>query len=440
MIHVTRRVPTVLGLLVLAGVAGAAPKRKVKIESDPPGATIYFNAKEDGPVCTTPCTVNAPAGETSVIVELENHKPLFENLVVKGKKPITVKYKLVPAIGTLVVKGPSGARILVDDVDKGKAPTSFAVPAGSHTVILMLDGKNVGTEFVDVASNEEVTVEGKAVASVEDDPEDDVVVDDGDGGGGGDTTTSVSTSGGITRRKTRDPYIALAVAVDVGFRNFEYEMPLTDNLSTEKEGGQVLVGPILELWPGRLAGIELLRGLSLLARFGYGVNQQAVKQTVSMTTTSAKTYWQALEISLRQRWSFKDKVAVEVGGGFVRDLHSFSGNVADIDLVPDVDYRSIRLGGRLAALLGSIEPYVSGENRLVLSGGNLAKRFDDASAGGVRASVGAVATFGAVHVRVEGALNRYSWSFTSNDADDEFRASGGIDSIIYLTGAIGYAY
>jgi hypothetical protein len=436
---ISRLVP-VLGVLALASTAEAAPKKRVKIESDPAGATVYFNSKEDGPVCTTPCTVDAPVGDTPIIVELENHKQLFENLVVSARKPVTVKYKLVPAIGTINVRGPTGARISVDGEDKGKAPNSFSVPAGTHNVVLTLDGKKILTDFIDVPSNDEVTVEGKAsepkprVAVEEEEEEEEEET------GGGATTTGVTTKATVTPTPTRGPYISLAVAMDVGFRNFTYDNPETDNLSTEKEGGQVLVGPVAEIWPGTLAGVHFLRGLSLLVRFGYGVNSQAVKQTSSMTTTSAKTFWRAFEVSLRHRWTIKKAMTIEVGGGYVRDQYQFEGMVEDIDLVPDADYQNVRLGLRLSALLGSIEPYASIENRLVLSGGTIQDRFDDASATGARAAVGAEAKFGAVTMRIEGALNYYKWSFTSNDSTDKWRADGGTDSIKFITAAIGYAY
>lgn len=435
----TSRLAPVLGVLVLASIAEAAPKKRVKIESEPAGATVYFNSKEDGPVCTTPCTVEAPVGDTPVIVELENHKQLFENLVVTARKSVTVKYKLVPAIGTINVLGPTGAKISVDGEDKGKAPSSFSVPAGTHTVILTLDGKKIATEFVEVPSNDEVSVEGKAadtrreVAATEEEEEEEET--------GGSATTGVATKAvTVSSAPTRGPYVSLALAMDVGFRNFTYDNPETDNLSPEKEGGQVLVGPVVEIWPGTLAGVRFLRGLSLLVRFGYGVNSQPVTQKVSMTTTSAKTFWRAFEVSLRHRWTIKKAMTVEVGGGYVRDQYQFEGMVEDIDLVPDADYQNVRLGLRVSALLGSIEPYATAENRLVLSGGTIEKRFDDASASGARAAVGAEAKFGAVTMRVEGALNYYKWSFTSNDADDKWRADGGTDSIKYITAAIGYAY
>ncbi len=429
-----------MAVLAFASSAEGAPKKRVKIDSDPQNATVYFNSKEDGPVCTTPCTVDAPVGDTPVIIELENHKQLFENLVVTARKPVAVKYKLVPAIGTINVKGPIGAKITVDGEDKGKAPNSFSVPAGTRTVILTLDGKKIATEFVDVPSNDEADVDvkvptkPKTVVAVKEEEEEETPT----GGATAPAVTASTTT--VAPAPARGPYVSLGVAMDVGFRNFSYDNAETDNLSPEKEGGQVLVGPVAEIWPGTLAGVRFLRGLSLFVRFGYGVNSQAVKQKINMTTTSAKTFWRAFEVSLRHRWTIKNAMTVEVGGGYVRDQYQFSGMEEDIDLVPDADYHNVRFGLRASVLLGTIEPYASIENRLVLSGGNLEKRFDDASASGARATIGAEAKFGAVKVRVEGALNYYKWSFTSNEATDKWRADGGTDSIKFITAAVGYAY
>jgi hypothetical protein len=427
------RLGVAAAVLAIAATASAGPKKKVRIESDPPGATVYFNSKEDGPVCTTPCTVDAPVGDTPIIVELENHKQLFENLVVTAKKPVVVKYKLLPAIGMINVKGPAGARITVDEEDKGKAPAKFEVPAGSHTVVLTLDDKKVATEFVDVASNDEVTVEGKAVASTKPKVEETPIEETNPA----TSETSTSTSTTVAPVRTRGPYVSLAVAMDIGFRSFEYDNPVSTNLPPEKEGGQVLVGPVVEVWPGTLAGVRALRGLSLLVRFGYGVNSQPVKQ--SMMSTSAKTFWRAFEASLRHRWNFSD-FGLEVGGGFARDQYQFEGMVQDIDLVPDADYKTVRLGGKASVRLGSIEPYFSIENRIVLSGGTIEKRFDSASANGVRAVLGAEARFGGLNLRLEGAINYYVWTFETQSSMATFRADGATDSVKFITAAIGYAY
>src|SRR5437868_1431975 len=126
-------------VLGLAGRADAGPGRdpgrdqghektsKVTIETDPPGAKVYFNLKEDGEVCTTPCTVEAPIGETPIIVEAENRRSIIENLVVPRKtaRPMRVSYKLKPALGALVIEGGDGAAILIDEQGQGTAPRRF---------------------------------------------------------------------------------------------------------------------------------------------------------------------------------------------------------------------------------------------------------------------------------------------------------------------------
>src|SRR3954453_1772213 len=78
---------------------------KVMIETDPPGAKVYFGLKEDGAICTTPCTVDAPIGETPIIVEAEGRRSIIENLVVPRKtaRPMRVHYTLELAVGTLIV-------------------------------------------------------------------------------------------------------------------------------------------------------------------------------------------------------------------------------------------------------------------------------------------------------------------------------------------------
>src|SRR6185369_13131433 len=75
------------------------------------------------------------------------------------------------------------------------------------------------------------------------------------------------------------PAIAVSGAVDVGFRQFTYTidpMMRTEIEQDERELAQVLVGPVLEIWPTTLLGLKVLPGLALYGRFEYGVNPQAV--------------------------------------------------------------------------------------------------------------------------------------------------------------------
>ncbi|HEX8106135.1 MAG TPA: PEGA domain-containing protein, partial [Kofleriaceae bacterium] len=155
--------PLVLVACLVAGATGSAAAgpgqaqgtktSKVTIETDPPGAKVYFNVKEDGEVCTTPCTVDAPIGETPIIVEAENRRAIIENLVVPRKtaRPLRVSFKLKPAYGSLVIEGSDGATIKIDERAQGTAPRRFdEILAGAHHVVLEKDGKKLYDEFVDV--------------------------------------------------------------------------------------------------------------------------------------------------------------------------------------------------------------------------------------------------------------------------------------------------
>ena len=419
---------------IWVGQADAGSGRLVQVQSDPPGATVYLNEKEAGPVCpATPCSIEAPPGEQTIIIELANHQSKFEMVVVpkRGRVP-GVKVKLDPAVGTIVVDGPPGASVMVDDLDKGKAPARIDVSEESHHVVVTLNGKTLFDEFVEVTTGNETTVTPKQVAS------------GGDGGGSGEGDGGSGSGGGngITKPagpgKKRDRFIMASAAVDIGFRQFSYSgVETAQTLRDEKEGGQVLAGPLVEIWPGELIGIDPLRGLSLLARLQFGVNSQDVTGNGIMDKTN--TFWQSMEFSLRYRHRFADKFTAEGGIGYVRDQFQFEGNASDVELVPDVDYQSVRLGIRGSVLLGNLEPYVQLENRVVTSGGKLETRFDEADASGYRMGAGINARKGSLLARFEASLTNYSWDITASPGADKI-ATGATDSIQQIQLAVGYQY
>jgi len=448
--------------LVLGATAEAAAqaKRDVRVESDPPGADVYLNSKDDGSLCKTPCTIKAPVGEQILIIEIANHVSLVESLVVPARgKPPAMKFKLQRAVGTLVVKGPEGARIRVGNVDRGKAPAKLDIDAGPQTITLTLNGKQVLQDLVEIEPNQEVVVRGKdvAAASPKPDPPDKgqngktgETGETGESGESGENGSGESGSGGTKVEKDASPssgaprgkIVAVSGLIDVGFRNFSYQNdndPNTPELPDEKEGGQIIAGPMIEVWPGTLAGVRALRGLALVVRVQFPINKQPVTGSQIMGTTT--TFWQSLEISARHRWSFT-KGTLEVGAGFVRDQHQFNtSDTDDLKIVPDADYKTIMLGVRGSLLLGTVEPYLAAENRIVVSGGDaLESRFSlGASASGLRGALGANVKLGPLQGRLEGSLTRYAWTFKA-DTNDMYKATGASDSIIMLSAGLGYAY
>ena len=428
-----RAVVATLLLGVWIGSADAGSGRKIAVESDPAGASVYVNEKEAGPACaSTPCTIEAPAGEVTIIIELKDHASSFQELLIpkRGRVP-KVTVKLLPAVGTIVVDGPPGASIQVDEENKGTAPLHIDVNEDAHHVVVTQGGKTLYDAFVEVTTGGETLVTPKQVASSGGAEEDGAR--SGEGAGSGDIVKSA------TPKRARDRFISVSAALDIGFRTFTYQNVETpQKLRDEKEGGQVLAGPLIEFWPGELIGVDPLRGLSLLARLQFGVNSQAVTGNGIMDKTN--TFWQSMEFSLRYRKRFASIFTAEAGIGYVRDQYQFEGNTVDLMLVPDVDYQSVRLGLRGSVILGNLEPYVVIENRVVTDGGQLANRFAAGTeASGYRGAVGVNARLGNFLGRFEASALQYNWDIKF-DPSSEYRATGASDSIRQLQFAVGYQY
>ncbi|HVK83000.1 MAG TPA: PEGA domain-containing protein [Kofleriaceae bacterium] len=416
-------------VLAAVGVAGAETKRKVRIETTPPGATVYLVEKEAGPACEpTPCTVEAPVGSTPIIIELKDHGPVFDNLTVprRGKVP-AAKFTLEAAIGKIVVREPKGALVFVDEEEQGKAPLELDVSADAHHVVVKDGGKKVYDAYVEVTAGNETLISAEELGDDDEDDDEEDEVPDEDGG----KVTKSASSGA-----PRAPLLRGTVAVDIGFRKFSYNAG--SNQRPENEGGQILIGPLVEVWPGRLLGVPALRGISVLGRFQFGANQQAV--IADDLGPSTATFWQSFEASLRQQFIIKNKVGLELGLGYVRDQLQFSGTAQDVAKLPDVTYSSVRIGLRASLPMGKVEPYVSFEPRFVLSGGKLEVRYDPGTkASGLRAGAGALFTFGRWVGRAEVSTTRYSWTFVTTDPE-VMNTNSGSDAVIQIGLGAGYQY
>ncbi len=436
-----RRAPLAgAALVVWIGTADAGGTRKVEVESDPSGATVYLNDIDSGAACdATPCTIDAPIGTTPIIIRKDGFNPEITELEVarRGRlKPF--KITLTSATATLVISNPAlkGGTILVDDIEKGNAPQRLDVEAGPHHVAVVIKGRSVADEIVDLEPGDEHVLE----------PADPGTVADAGAGGGGsndDTGGGSDAAAGVVKHAepeaARPPYITVGADLDIGFRQFSYDN--SQNLAaTESEAGQTLLGPAVELWPFVMAGSHHLRGFSLFGKVGFGLNHQQVLD--SMNAEVATTFWGNIEVDARHRWTIGDDSGVTLEGGFVRDQLQFNASSkTQLDKVPVADYRSIRIGARASTMLGALEPFAAIEGRIVLSGGELATRFASADITGGRVAVGASLVAGPVYVRAQGALTYYGWTFTNTTADPmASTADGATDVIEVLSLMIGLAH
>jgi hypothetical protein len=164
-----------LALLVMfAGVAGAVPcpttakgtKYSVKIDSAPPGATVYINDKSCA-VGTTPWSGKLLPGDNTVIVEINGYEPstrtmkiartrkvqeLFVPLVKKAEPPkIDVRADADP-------KGIAGAQVWLDGELKGVAPIALTTTVGRHQLVLKKDGYESSEQWITAAENQVQTL------------------------------------------------------------------------------------------------------------------------------------------------------------------------------------------------------------------------------------------------------------------------------------------
>jgi len=436
-------------LVLASGVAGAGgDTRLVDVSSEPEDATVYVDDINDGIVCNqTPCKIQAPIGKSiTVIFQKDGYTPEFvEYTAAKRGKLKPIKSVLTAAIGTIVLTDAAfkGGKILIDDVEKGNAPQRVDVPAGPHRVVVVIKGRAVADDLVDVAAKTDTAVHGITPTTVAE-------TDGGGGGGGGGSEELGVDVGSEPVKVVKQPeptgphrrWIEVGGDFDVGFRQFTYDH--AQNLSaTESEAGQAMAGPSLELWPIELAGGSHFRGLSIFGKVLFGLNHQPVLGSDGMPA-GPTTFWGNIEVDLRHRWFIGDESWVAIEGGFVRDQLEFNAPSTTLKKqVPGADYRSIKLGVRAATTLGALEPFAALEGRIVQSGGDLETNF--ASGGditGAHAAVGASVHAGPVFFRAQAAITYYGWTFTAKSGQTAMdpSAEGATDLVEVLSFVIGLAH
>ena len=113
------------------------------------------------PATPTPCSVNAPVGKkTAVIARKDGYSEEFGDDRSAPRHRKSVSLKLTATSGTLVCDDPglAGGTILVDDVDKGKAPAHVAIETAGHHVVVIVKGRAVFDDFVKVDPGDEYIV------------------------------------------------------------------------------------------------------------------------------------------------------------------------------------------------------------------------------------------------------------------------------------------
>jgi PEGA domain len=146
--------------------AKAGRKYKVKVDTAPPGATVYAGAKECGALGVTPWSGTLPVGTYNVIVELEGYQPGNKTLTVKRVR--AVQELFVPLVKKLdppridvradADKNLFGAQLFVDGELQGQVPMIVTVEPGRHQVEIRKEGFETLTQWITAKENEKVTL------------------------------------------------------------------------------------------------------------------------------------------------------------------------------------------------------------------------------------------------------------------------------------------
>ena len=146
--------------------AKAGRKYKVKVDSAPPGATVYANSKDCGPLGVTPWAGTLPNGQYTIIVELEGYQPDSKPFTVKRARAVQelfvplVKKQDPPRIDVRADadKNLFGAQLYVDGEMKGQVPMLVTVEPGRHQIEIRKDGFETLTQWITARENDKITL------------------------------------------------------------------------------------------------------------------------------------------------------------------------------------------------------------------------------------------------------------------------------------------
>jgi outer membrane receptor protein involved in Fe transport len=148
---------------IQAGIARVAPFiALLKVESDPPGATIYIDRKDLGSRGKAPRQLALAEGKYKVIAELEGYEPAVSGEVqIKTGAQAVVPLKLVRIVGNVevAVEGAPGATVHLDDEHAPPsctAPCTFEAPPGRHLLYFAREGFQAAPRQINVVAKQTV--------------------------------------------------------------------------------------------------------------------------------------------------------------------------------------------------------------------------------------------------------------------------------------------
>jgi hypothetical protein len=148
----------------------AKPSRKypVRIETAPPGATVYLDRKDCGAVGVTPWEGKLASGDVTVIVELAGYDLGSKTVKVARTRKVASNTHFVPLvkkvdppkidIGAAADKNVFDAEVWLDGQNQGRAPVILTTTPGRHQVEIRKAGFENYSQWVTTQDNGTVSV------------------------------------------------------------------------------------------------------------------------------------------------------------------------------------------------------------------------------------------------------------------------------------------
>lgn len=138
----------------------------LRIDSTPPGAAVFVAGEPTG--LKTPTTLNGvTAKQLAIRLELPGHAPASAEIDLPSGGSGARHFTLTPLPSRLVISGlPANASVVVDD-EEHAAGEVITVPAGPHTVRIVIDDRTITQQSIDAGAGDQAwkLVHGKLVAN-----------------------------------------------------------------------------------------------------------------------------------------------------------------------------------------------------------------------------------------------------------------------------------
>lgn len=148
---------------IAAAIARIAPNVAVlRVETTPPGATIYIDRRDLGSRGTAPRPLALPPGRYRVLVALDGYEQAEAGPVearLGSETPVHLTLRRI--VGHLRVEGEAGAAVHVDDERAAPvctAPCALDLPPGPHVLYLTREGFQTATRAVQIVAGQTLSI------------------------------------------------------------------------------------------------------------------------------------------------------------------------------------------------------------------------------------------------------------------------------------------